>query len=394
MAKQPNKELVKYIEKHLAKGFSIANIKKKLAEVGHPIEAIEDAARFAMADKKTSKKKPKSFMVIYGVILILIIAGFAWFVWFKATQQLEYKGKVEDIKKNQSYLGISDVELLKLAANNGDMLACDFIQDHYVQYACFDRYWERNDCSYEYFIGERVACLNELAWKNKNISLCIGNREEIDACKQRIVSFAIETRNTSLCKQITGFEFDCITEIALQEDDFNICDELVSVGEYSRRCKHLFKRYFLAEFNSIYGLIGPDDPSYLDSADDIKNSFDEKSIEKIKFFSSLFKTAKAGDLEGCKEIPMHPDGYFKIISPADYCLLIAGFSLDDLNFCNELSDDHFNSLCRAKISRDSSLCSFSGDEQILCTAVSEDRFELCSEFSDVIMRNACRYLFV
>ncbi|MBU2560907.1 MAG: hypothetical protein KKD17_01320, partial [Nanoarchaeota archaeon] len=94
MAKRPNPELVRYVEKHLAKGFKIHHIKRKLAEVGHPIEAIEDASQFVLA-KQQGKRVPK-FMIVYGIILILVIAAVGWFIWFKATQQVEYTKTVEE----------------------------------------------------------------------------------------------------------------------------------------------------------------------------------------------------------------------------------------------------------------------------------------------------------
>lgn len=201
MAKRPSPELVKYIEKHLAKGFKIRHIKKKLAEVGHPIEAIEDAAAYVTASKpKTRKKIPKS-MVIYGVILILIIAGFAWFIWFKATQQIEYEEKVEVIKKNATYKGMTDVQLIKFAKANDDMEACNFIDDHNVHYACMDKYWERDDCLYELFIGEYDSCMVARAKLNRQPSFCRSVEDEDGRllCFEEVFEDISETGTPSEC---------------------------------------------------------------------------------------------------------------------------------------------------------------------------------------------------
>ena len=110
MAKKPNPDLVKYIQKHLAKGFSIKEVKKRLAEVGHPIEAIEDAAAYVSASSPKTKKKIPRFMVVYGLILIVLIAGFLAFIWYKAGQQAEYTDTVKDLKQAHTFESMTDVE--------------------------------------------------------------------------------------------------------------------------------------------------------------------------------------------------------------------------------------------------------------------------------------------
>jgi hypothetical protein len=187
MAKRPNPELVGYIEKHLAKGFSMRDIKRKLAEVGHPIEAIEDAAQFVLA-KQPPRRVPR-FMIVYGMILIVVVVGFLYFAWFKATQQVAYKETVAGIQKNQTYLGRTDVDLLKMAAA-GDMAACRFIKTHNLYYACTGKYWERGDCLYESLVGESAECWTDKALRSKNFSLCnrLINGKSRDLCLRGVFS--------------------------------------------------------------------------------------------------------------------------------------------------------------------------------------------------------------
>jgi hypothetical protein len=215
MAKRPNPDLVTYIEKHLAKGFHIKDVKRKLAEVGHPIEAIEDAAQFVLA-KQPRKSIPK-FMIVYGLILLLLIVAFLYFAWFKASQQVEYKETVAEIQKNQTYSGKTDVELLKMAAA-GDMGACRFIRTHNLYYACTGKYWEREDCYFVELIGGDVdSCFFDKAMKQKNISLCYSlTRKSATSCINEV---ATSNNDYSLC----GPDSQCLMNYSIEKDSKDAC---------------------------------------------------------------------------------------------------------------------------------------------------------------------------
>ncbi|MFH1669447.1 MAG: hypothetical protein ABIA62_05975 [Candidatus Woesearchaeota archaeon] len=216
MVKRANPELVKYIEKHLSKGFKIEHVKKRLAEVGHPIEAIEDAAAFVLMTKQSPKKRPKTFMIVYGLILISVIIVFIGFIWLKAGQQAEYKEAVEEVKKNQSYMGRTDVELLKLAASTGNLEACRFISDENLFFACDEKYWERTDCSYEATIGEGV---NEC-----RVKLSVGEDFYNKYCEGETVESLCISSAALIEKDVTMCPDDiCIQQLAIQENDKYIC---------------------------------------------------------------------------------------------------------------------------------------------------------------------------
>jgi hypothetical protein len=235
MASQPNPELVRYIERHLAKGFHLKQVKQKLAEVGHPIEAIEDAAQFVLAKSSGIKKRPKRFMIVYGIVLILVISVFVWFIWFKATQQVQYLETVQEIKKNASYTGMTEVELLKLA-KTGDMNACNFIENHNSYYACVDKYWERNDCSYESFLGEFDSCQKKRAIEDLNASLCyrISDISAYSSCISEVFSGIVKKRSPDDC---AGNEvcLNAYFDSNYGSIDLSFCDKYID-QEFRGRC--------------------------------------------------------------------------------------------------------------------------------------------------------------
>ncbi len=221
MSKRANPELVKYIEKHLSKGFKIRNVKQKLAEVGHPIEAIEDAVESVIQTKTHTKRKPKTFMIVYGIILMVVIAAFIGFIWFKAGQHVEYKEAVKEAEKEQSSADMTDVELLKFAASTVNLEGCKFIENHNILFACSEKYWERDDCIYEAILGEEVdECRVKLAVSEEVYNkYCEGILTE-DGCRTTI---ALIEKNVSMCTDDM-----CVQHLAIQEKDKSICSHVYS----------------------------------------------------------------------------------------------------------------------------------------------------------------------
>jgi hypothetical protein len=217
MARRPNPELVRYIEKHLAKGFKIRHIKKRLKEVGHPVEAIETALDFVLERHPEHRKKLPRFMIIYGIILILGIAAFVWFMWFKASQQIEYTETVKQVEQKTEYMGMTEMQLLKLAASRNDLEPCNFIKDHNTYYACMDKYWARDDCSWEKFIEEGVEdCLQKRAMSEKDPDICF-RTENTSGCLYRL---ADTNSDASLCGGVEG----CVIALATARNDENFCN--------------------------------------------------------------------------------------------------------------------------------------------------------------------------
>jgi hypothetical protein len=243
MAKRPNPELVKYIEHHLEKGFEIRNIKRKLADVGHPIEAIEDAAQFVLSQKPQLRKRPTTFMIVYGIIIILVVAGFAYFIWFKATQQVVYQETVQEIEKNQSYVGRTDIELLRLAAS-GDTNACTFIKGHNEYYACTEKIWTRGDCILEDFIGEGNDCFMKQALKSENISLClmVGSQDLLMDCQKEVISKFAEQDQPEKCKGDPACLRMYISQKGIKNLGISFCEnQMNSNGLYYLRDQCLYE---------------------------------------------------------------------------------------------------------------------------------------------------------
>lgn len=325
MAKRPNPELVSYIEKHLSKGFKIRHIKRKLAEVGHPIEAIEDAVAFVT--QQHPKKKPAAFMIVYGLVLLVAIVLFAWFILTKATQQLEYRETVKDIEERKTYLGMTDVELIKLAAA-GDMKACDHIGGHNLQYACLDKYWEREDCSYERLVGESSKCWFEKAKESLDFSLCNKVGEDLrencfeevftkinekdsfedctgdDVCLNFIMNLS-KPKDVSFCDYYSeDYEKErCMISIAKSQNRKEICTEL-SFDENKLDCFVEFTNSFdeaAATCEKQSGFL-----NFQFSEEEIDqtqlNQIDSATLTKLYCFQALTMPLVEKDIYTCEQL--------------------------------------------------------------------------------------------
>jgi hypothetical protein len=249
-------ELVKYVEKHLSKGVELKQIKRTLADVGHPIDAIEDAAAFVTNKQPELKRAPRKMMIVYGLILILVLAGFGWYIWFKATQQIEYTQTVQQIEQNRSYIGMTDVELLKLAASENDITACRFIRSHDTYYACIGRYWQREDCSFAKYTNELESCYVNKAQELQDISYCdsIRDKGRRDTCKESVFSAIRSSKDYSKCRGESACldytfsqdyasldysfcsnyadayrEDNCLFNLSVSRADLKRCDEIADI---------------------------------------------------------------------------------------------------------------------------------------------------------------------
>jgi len=355
MAKRPNPDLVKYIEHHLEKGFEIKNIKRKLAEVGHPIEAIEEAAQYVLREKPLLRKKPTKFLIIYGIILILAISVFAYYIWFKSTEQLQYTETVKQIETNQSYKSMADIQLLKLAASGNDIKPCDFVESHNYYYACIGRYWLREDCSWEQVIGADVVkcrwdgykkkldqavstgnvtlcsqtywtsdCLASIAVKSNDVSVCKGDT----GC---VTNFSVTKKDKNACSVLSSRIFDhdgCIYSLALSMDDKHICDDIISVGR-KISCNRDFetKEETAARVNEYYA----------------------EQIAKIKITDyELFRKTLHDTISYYKEsICSLINGEYLGVSMVDLCYLNAAYS-KNVSTCGSINDSKVKDCCLNK----------------------------------------------
>ncbi len=225
MAKRANPELIKYIEEHLSKGFDIKQIKKRLADVGHPIEAIEDAAAFVIHQRPAPRKKPALFMVMYGLVLILAISGFLFFAWFKYTQHQDYLERLNEVDFNRTLVAMTDIEVLKYAASADNTGFCRFIDDGSLRFICLDRIWAQKDCYYEFILGEEDDCFIRLAKEERNVSFCerinLTSPKKRD-CLKSMVELALSSKDPSVCAQ----SLVCARGAAIEKKDVYFCERL------------------------------------------------------------------------------------------------------------------------------------------------------------------------
>ncbi|MBW2972345.1 hypothetical protein KY359_04885 [Candidatus Woesearchaeota archaeon] len=398
MAKRPNPELVAYIEKHLAKGFKITHVKRKLAEVGHPIEAIEDAAQFVLA--KQPKKKVPRFMIVYGLILILVLAGFGWYIWFKATQQVEYTETVKEIQQNQSYIGRTEVELIKLARSTGDMKACDFIKSHNLRYACTGKYWERDDCTYERILGDGYDdCLMKLAVNKNDINVCYQSGS-VSVCRERFGAAAFEAKDSGLCKG----SFECVAKYAELSGSTDPCESLLGLD----------REACLSRFSSLAG-----DPSACDKINSAyrlvcqreSGAFFADALPKIcgdgvgfennplRLYCAAYDAILKGDLGLCFSNKYY-DEYLKsgVVSLKELqsvCVTVYGIHKDDRSVCSSVPVSDFRKVCEATTKTPGASCDLveSPPLRVLCSAWYDEDKEICSDIvptgENFRISNAC-----
>ena len=111
---------------------------------------------------------------------------------------------------------MTDVELLKFAAANDDMEACEFVEDHNRYYACVNRHWEGEDCFWEIFIGEEEACWYEKAIASGEYVEClkVNNLKKRAECEKELNKPTVEF-------DPIREEIDLINNLTLDR----ICDE-------------------------------------------------------------------------------------------------------------------------------------------------------------------------
>ncbi len=269
MAK-PNPKVTAYIKKHLEKGIHIKKIKRTLAEAGHPIEAIEDAAEYVFQMNPHLKKKPKTMMVVYGLILIFLISALIIFAYFKLAETVEYveqKGAVEkQIEKTRSIAGMSDQEIILYVARSEDMSACESITSLNIQYACQERMWETDPCRYKGIIGgSSDICYSDAALESLSLDLCykIHDKIQLDACKLHVIieiasqnaydkclgsfeclnysmSLNIGSLDDAFCDNFMAEDSDqCRIEMAAAKSDESVCN-LISLIENRHQCHEHF----------------------------------------------------------------------------------------------------------------------------------------------------------
>lgn len=251
---KPNPELVKYIEEHNAKGFDIKSIKKALAEAGHPIEAIEDAASSVLHTAPPTRRKISPFMIVYGLILILIISGAIWFAWFKITEYKDYSAQVQTVEQTTqekaaqqtTLAAMDDVGVMRYAQSNNDTSACEYVEDHNKYYACVDRYWELGGCKWEMAMQEARACVSNLAVSEINISKCnrLKTTEDKTACQEAVFSAILNKGDISLCNSADCEHFflsrnPSITECTKRHDAATCWPLLAELNNNSAYCANL-----------------------------------------------------------------------------------------------------------------------------------------------------------
>jgi hypothetical protein len=311
-------------------------------------------------------------MIVYGIILILVLAAGGYFIWLKAVQQREYTQVVEQIETTKSYQGMDDIALLKLAAA-GDMKACSFIKDHNMYYACEGKYWERGDCTFDALIGEEDKCNAELAVKARNPVKCLLIKDATKAteCADKMVALALEMNNVSLCDFApANKKFVCASKITIKSNDATPC------LEYSAGCERSVPSYMFDEMKVKCGIVKPADSIYFKN-----RAVETTPIQDCVFFSA----AISKDPSRCEQVSEEveeEEGSDFLYSPFDYCVAITAIASGNKDACVKIKSGLFKILCDAGTRGSKEFCgSLPGDENKLCGFVASDDYSGCLELS-------------
>jgi len=305
-----NKALSDYIEKHLEKGVRLREIKNTLAKAGHPVPEIESAVADINA-KKPHLKKTKPFSHVFYVsalVLIAVIGGLI--VAGLVSEKLSFDVLRQEVRRNQTLEASSDIDLLLLAKANDDMFYCSFIDDHNYYYACMEKWWAKNDCSWELLMGEDViacktknnigadlfnryckpfesetACLSAAAVGENDVEICGIS----DDC---IYSFALITQNSQVCSLLGPAKDDCIFDIAVNSSNKELCAELENSEDCFFQTKTLEEK--AEQINSFYySNIQGKSPSSEDYANWLSFVFDSGLVDICPKLKGEFKQFSA-----------------------------------------------------------------------------------------------------
>jgi hypothetical protein len=351
---KPNNELISYIEKHLEKGFKLKHIKRKLAEVGHPIEAIEEAAAFVVENKPHLLRKKERFMVAYGVVLIILLVVGIGFLGYTVWQQQEAGGKIKDTEK---FNAMSDAELLRYAAENEELMACKYIEGHNALYACTGRYWEKKFCDYYRLINksikgchvmERVGktnflkyckeyetttdCVSSVALGENDSSFCGGN----SICEKR---FYTSQGTVEACKKLDrGDSNICIYELAKTKNDKTLCENYDL--SWNHCAMHFMSEQELVEYyNTQYSKISEQDKT------------EQVVFNFVDEFNEVFEQNMCDSITGA----------FSGVQLKEYCLLFrvqtdrvystAVFdSVKNTEYCAQITNERLKNCCVSALS--------------------------------------------
>jgi len=257
-----DKTVVDYISRNLKKGVPLSKIKTALSKAGHTVDEIETASKQVLyAEPHLSERYAKiKYVYLVAGIVAIIIVGYLALTFIPSISVPEAAEPARIVKPAlQPKSAQENLALLKLAKSEGDTQVCSEITNHHLKYVCEDKYWERNDCSYEDAIGEgAILCYYDRAMNEKNSTIChrtdkyatcIEKLAEQEAdptyCDGNMVcqqNYALATNDPKGCEAI-----DQIADIDAREE----CYTTISVNTGNRAlCKGATSRceyYFLTE---------------------------------------------------------------------------------------------------------------------------------------------------
>ena len=152
----PRQDIVDYIEKELAKGFHIEDIKRALLSVGHDVQVVEEAVLHVHNKRDKAKRVGQIMMIVIPVIIIILIV--AAVLYLKDTSPPVYnpidtidtatanqQNAAQDntntgqtavvVEEQQPDLG-NDQQLLEQALSSLDETKCSGIQDETMRNSC------------------------------------------------------------------------------------------------------------------------------------------------------------------------------------------------------------------------------------------------------------------
>jgi len=239
--------LAKYVRKELDKGYTKAQVRKKLAKAGYAKSAIEDGIKAV----SLSPRGPQIIWHKYATVLVMILVVVIVIggVYFLVPEAAEVTKRVANFTKAIVPLKAEDVMLKKiktcdaaedrnvclfiLSKENDDTSLCSAIGDAFYLHYCDDAIWREDECRYLTLIGGNSSqCYLDKALESDDPSICLLSENPAE-CRGML---ALKSENYALCDT-----YECVKLLVDEGGDSSICDTLLPTADFlPETCRQIF----------------------------------------------------------------------------------------------------------------------------------------------------------
>jgi hypothetical protein len=194
-----NEKISEWIREGLKKGYTTAELRKKLIEKGYSEKQIDNAL----------EKRKIVVLIIPIIIILLLICGAVYYFGYNKDV---CKGLTEKSSKDECYCSLAEKNPSYL-----EKISAEF------RNICSDRIAaKKSQC--ENAIDKDACYIYEATIVAKDASIC----EKIKYAENKNNCLAISTNNASLC--LGEGRDGCIFRIASQINDYSLCAEIEDMG--------------------------------------------------------------------------------------------------------------------------------------------------------------------